>query len=116
MALMVYPAACWKKTLTYFLTLLNNIELFLQRRQSSAVLEVCRYCSYTKTETCVKQNVNKDLRPIWLTSILSKVAEDFVVECFVKPAVVKMIWKKPVSNDYEMLNKLRLNKYAGHME
>ena len=116
MALMVYPAACWKKTLAYLLPLLNNIELFLQRRQSSAVLEVCRYRSYTKTETCVKQNVNKYLRPIWLTSILSKVAEDFVVECFVKPAVVKMIWKKPVSNDYEMLNKLRLNKYAGHME
>ena len=51
---MVYPAACWKKTLTYFLALLNNIEPFLQR-PSSAVLEVCRYRSYTKTETCVKK-------------------------------------------------------------
>ena len=37
------------------------------------------------------KNVNKHLRPISLTSILSKVAEDFAVESFVKPAVVRMI-------------------------
>ena len=63
-----------------------------------------------------KKNVNKDLRAIWLTSILSKVAKDFVVESFVKPAVVTMILKQPVWNDYEMLNNLHLNRYAGHME
>lgn len=37
------------------------------------------------------KDVNKHLRPISLTSILSKVAEDFVVESFVKPAVVRKI-------------------------
>ena len=37
------------------------------------------------------KDVNKDLRPISLTPILSKVAEDFVVEEFVKPAVLKEI-------------------------
>lgn len=34
---------------------------------------------------------NSHLRPISLTSILSKVAEDFVVEEFVKPAVLKKV-------------------------
>ncbi|CAB4034046.1 RNA-directed DNA polymerase from mobile element jockey, partial [Paramuricea clavata] len=36
-------------------------------------------------------DVNSHLRPISLTSILSKVAEDFVVEEFVKPAVLKKV-------------------------
>ena len=34
-------------------------------------------------------DVNKDLRPISLTPVLSKVTEEYVVECFLKPAVVK---------------------------
>ena len=37
------------------------------------------------------KEVNKDLRPISLTPILSKVAEDFVVEEFVRPAILKEI-------------------------
>ena len=37
------------------------------------------------------REVNKDLRPISLTPILSKIAEDFVVNLFVKPAVLKKI-------------------------
>ena len=36
-------------------------------------------------------DVNKHLRPISLTPILSKVAEDYVVEEYVKPAVLKKI-------------------------
>ena len=36
-------------------------------------------------------DVNSHLRPISLTPILSKVAEDFVVEEFVKPAVLKKV-------------------------
>ncbi len=34
-------------------------------------------------------DVNKDLRPISLTPILSKVGEEYVVKCFLKPAVLK---------------------------
>ena len=37
------------------------------------------------------QEVNKDLRPISLTPVLAKVAEEFVVEEHVRPAVVKKI-------------------------
>ena len=37
------------------------------------------------------QDVNKHLRPISLTAILSKVAEDYVVEGFLKPAVLKKV-------------------------
>ena len=37
------------------------------------------------------REVNKDLRPISLTPILSKIAEDYVVNLFVKPAVLKKI-------------------------
>jgi hypothetical protein len=37
------------------------------------------------------QDVNKDLRPISLTPVLSKVAEEFVVEEHVRPAVIKKI-------------------------
>ena len=55
-----------------------------------------------------KKNGNKHLRPISLTSILSNVAEDFVVESIVKPAVVRMSWKQPVWNDFEILNNSRL--------
>ena len=42
-----------------------------------------------------KQNpihdVNKHLRPISLTPVLSKVAEDFVVESFLKPVVLAKV-------------------------
>ena len=34
------------------------------------------------------RNVNKDLRPISLTPIVSKITEDYVVNLFVKPAVL----------------------------
>ena len=37
------------------------------------------------------KDVNKHLRPISLTSVVSKVAEDFVVESFVKPAFLRKI-------------------------
>lgn len=37
------------------------------------------------------RDVNKHLRPISLTPILSKVAEDYVVEEFLKPAVLKKV-------------------------
>ena len=37
------------------------------------------------------RNVNKELRPISLTSIVSKIAEDYVVDSFVKPAVLKQL-------------------------
>ena len=40
------------------------------------------------------KDINKHLRPISLTPILYKVAEDFVVESFVKPAVMKQIDSK----------------------
>ena len=40
-------------------------------------------------------DVNKHLRPISLTPILSKVAEDYVVEEYIKPAVlVKVYWNQ----------------------
>ena len=37
------------------------------------------------------QEVNKDLRPISLTPIISKVAEDYIVDEFVKPAVLRRV-------------------------
>ena len=37
------------------------------------------------------RNVNKDLRPNSLTPIVSKIAEDYVVNSFVKPAVLKKL-------------------------
>ena len=37
------------------------------------------------------RNINKHLRPISLTPIISKIAESFVVETFVKPAVLKRL-------------------------
>ena len=37
------------------------------------------------------KDVNKDLRPISLTPILSKVAEEFVIQEYVKPAILKEI-------------------------
>ena len=36
-------------------------------------------------------DVNKDLRPNSLNSVISKVAEEYVVGCFVKPAVLKKV-------------------------
>ena len=40
-------------------------------------------------------DVNKHLRPISLTPILSEVAEDYVVEEYIKPAVlVKIDWNQ----------------------
>ena len=40
------------------------------------------------------QDVNKHLRPISITPILSKIAEDYLVHDFVMPAVLKKIDKK----------------------
>jgi hypothetical protein len=37
------------------------------------------------------KDLKKDLRPISLTSCVSKVAEGFVVEDYVKPAILKVI-------------------------
>ena len=37
------------------------------------------------------QEVNKDLRPISLIPIMSKVAEDYIVDEFVKPAVLRRV-------------------------
>ena len=39
------------------------------------------------------KNPNKDLRPISLTPIMSKIAEEFVVEEHVKPAILAKIKK-----------------------
>ena len=37
------------------------------------------------------RNVNKDLRPISLTPVISKIAEDYVVNLFVEAAVLKKL-------------------------
>ena len=37
------------------------------------------------------RDVNRLLRPISQTPIVSKVAEDYVVDCFVKPAILKKV-------------------------
>ena len=39
----------------------------------------------------VVENLQKDLRPISLTSCISKVAEDFVVRDYLKPAILKIV-------------------------
>ena len=39
------------------------------------------------------RDINKHLRPVSLTSIASRIAEDFVVQDFIKPAVLKRIDK-----------------------
>ena len=47
-------------------------------------------CITTAQEEPVK-DLKKDLRPISLTPSVSKVAEGFVVEDYVKPAILKVI-------------------------
>ena len=42
-------------------------------------------------KTKIVQQPKKDLRPISLTSCISKVAEEFPVNKYVKPAVLKVI-------------------------
>ena len=42
-------------------------------------------------KTKIVQHPKKDLRPISLTSCISKIAEEFLVNTYVKPAVLKMI-------------------------
>ena len=37
------------------------------------------------------KDINKDLRPVSLTPLLSKVAEEFLVEEYVRPAAMKKI-------------------------
>ena len=66
-------------------------EYLLSRRSAALILKRCRYpCPQRPI-----QDVNKHLRPISLTPILSKIGEDYVVHDFVMPAVLKKIDKKP---------------------
>jgi hypothetical protein len=46
------------------------------------------------------QDVNKHLRPISLTPILSKVAEEFIVETHVKPVLMRKIGDNQCLNQY----------------
>ena len=39
----------------------------------------------------VVENLQKDLRPISLTSCISKVTEDFVVRDYLKPAILEIV-------------------------
>ena len=62
--------------------------------------------------------INKHLRPIFLTPILSKIAEDYVVEEYVKPAVLKKIDPRqfgtiPNSCTTHALISMTHNWYAG---
>jgi hypothetical protein len=50
-------------------------------------------CS-SNTEKKPIQGINRQLRPISLTPILSKLAEKFVVMIYVKPAVMELIDSK----------------------
>ena len=64
------------------------------------------------------KDVNKHLRPISLTPILSKIAEDYVVEEYVKPAVLKKIEPRqfgtiPNSCTTHALISMTHNWYAG---
>lgn len=64
------------------------------------------------------KDVNKHLRPISLTPILSKIAEDYVVEEYVKPAVLKKIEPRqfvtiPDSCTTHALISMTNNWYAG---
>ena len=64
------------------------------------------------------KDVNKHLRPISLTPILSKIAEDYVVEEYVKPAVLKKIDPRqfgtiPNSCTTHALISMTHNWYAG---
>ena len=53
-------------------------------------MEICRRHSSPKTKTCYGY-VNKHLRPISLTPAISKVAEEFVVQKYIAPAILKVI-------------------------
>ena len=37
------------------------------------------------------QDISKHLRPISLTPVISKLAEEFVVDCFIKPAILRIV-------------------------
>jgi hypothetical protein len=63
------------------------------------------------------KDVNKHLRPISLTPTLSKIAEEFVVELHVKPAVLKEIETNqfgcvPKSSTTQALD----HQYAAHVD
>ena len=68
----------------------RHSQLFLLWSAAAAVMETRRYHPNPEKKTPVR-DVNKHLRPISLTSILSKLAEEIVVDRFVKPAVLKQI-------------------------
>ena len=54
------------------------------------------------------RDINCHLRPISVTPIVSKVTEDYVVDCFVKPAVLK----KADPNQYGMIpNSISVHAY-----
>ena len=57
-------------------------------------------------------DLKKDLRPISLTRCVSKVAEEFVVEEVVKPAVLGVIHEISVRGDPKVVYHHGLDKHA----
>ncbi len=51
-----------------------------------ACWKLANICPIPKDKQVI--DVNKDLRPIYLTSTLSKIAEDAVIKCDLKPAIM----------------------------
>ena len=96
---MVYLPGCWKKTLNYYLTLLKKYWTLPTEKAIFCSLESLQILFlYSKTESCKKR---KETFTSFFTNFkFVKIGEDFVVESFVKPAVVKMI----NSNQFETTN------------
>ena len=62
------------------------------------------------------KDINKHLRSIPLTPIFSKFAEDFVVESFMKPAVMKQIDSKQFGTIPTVINYSCFDKHDSYME
>ena len=60
--------------------------LFLSNYNNCSIRDYCNSVRYRPI-----RDVNKHLRPISLTPVLSKLAEDYVVEQYVKPAVLARV-------------------------
>ena len=57
------------------------------------------------------QDINKHLRPISLTTILSKIAEEYVAESYVKPAVLQKIDPQQFGTIPKIQHHACVNKY-----
>ena len=68
-----------------------SISKILNSSYQETSLPQSRKCAAPILKEQPAQEVSEDLRPILLTPIISKVAEDYIADEFVKPAVLRRV-------------------------